>query len=184
MVSTTAADKFSRPSVINPLVFLPLREFKKKKKAEKKHIGGRRITKKPWHLFIPVHRVRPGHTIKRPPWFRFLSRVFRTMGSGWNASRRGRGNEISRARARCALMNSSWIGIEVVRDHCVVEQRVGRIDFAFRADGLALSTKNLHVKLINAWGVGHGRPIECLLLPTYRWNSSWRLSAESKQSYE
>ena len=35
MVSTTAADKFSRPSVINPLAFLPLREFKKKKKAEK-----------------------------------------------------------------------------------------------------------------------------------------------------
>lgn len=35
MVSTTAADKFSRPSVINPPAFLPLREFKKKKESGK-----------------------------------------------------------------------------------------------------------------------------------------------------
>lgn len=76
---------------------------------------------------------------------------------------RGRGNEISRTRARCALMNSSWIGIEVVRDHCVVEQWVAST--CFSRDGLALSTKNLHVKLINR-GEGYGRSIECLLLPT------------------
>lgn len=35
----------------------------------------------------------------------------------------------------------------------------------FSRDGLALSTKNLHVKLINR-GEGYGRSIECLLLPT------------------
>ena len=61
-----------------------------------------------------------------------------------------RGNEISHTRARCVLMNSWWIGIEVVRDHCVLEQWPRSLHWLGSRATDTHCHKNPHAKLISS----------------------------------